>query len=71
MREPPILLYTWGDGSRGALGHGTVDREESPRLCLALLPYRLRAVACGAGTTLMRTAAGDVCACGSYSRSEL
>ena len=20
MREPPILLYTWGDGSRGALG---------------------------------------------------
>ena len=63
--EPLSLLFTWGDGHGGALGHGGVRSEVSPRLCTHLLPFKLRTAACGGGYTLVALASGEVCSCGS------
>ena len=63
--EPLSLLFTWGDGHGGALGHGGVRNEVSPRLCTLLLPFKLRTAACGGGYTLVALASGELCSCGS------
>ena len=66
VAEGPLsLLFTWGDGHGGALGHGGVRSEVSPRLCTHLLPFKLRTAACGGGYTLVALASGEVCSCGS------
>ena len=62
--EPLSLLFTWGDGHGGALGHGGVRNEVSPRLCTLLLPFKLRTAACGGGYTLVALASGELCSCG-------
>ena len=62
--EPLSLLFTWGDGHGGALGHGGVRNEVSPRLCTLLLPFKLRTTACGGGYTLVALASGELCSCG-------
>ena len=63
--EPLSLLFTWGDGHGGALGHGGVRNEVSPRLCTLLAPFKLRTAACGGGYTLVALASGELCSCGS------
>ena len=40
-------VYTWGGGSRGQLGHGTLTSEETPRLVLALDGLRIIKIAAG------------------------
>ena len=46
-------MYTWGDGSLGQLGHGSLEPERTPqRLEGALASDRVDEVACGAGHTL-------------------
>ena len=40
-------LYTWGDGSSGKLGHGSVASVASPRLVKALSSRPVLAVSCG------------------------
>ena len=40
-------VYTWGGGSRGQLGHGTLTSEEQPRLVLALDGLRIIKIAAG------------------------
>ena len=66
VEAPPLsLLFTWGDGRRGALGHGSTQNEVSPRLCARLVPLRLRTVACGGAHTMVALADGELCTCGS------
>ena len=40
-------VFTWGGGSRGQLGHGTLASEEKPRLVSALDGMRVRKIAAG------------------------
>ena len=40
-------VYTWGGGSRGQLGHGTLTNEEKPRLVMALDGMRIIKIAAG------------------------
>ena len=53
MQEHCILLtehgqvYTWGGGTRGQLGHGTVTSEDSPKLVMALDGMKIVKIAAG------------------------
>ena len=38
-------VYSWGGGSRGQLGHGTLSSESSPRLITALDGLRITKIA--------------------------
>jgi len=40
-------VYTWGGGSRGQLGHGTLASEERPRLVMALDGMKIIKIAAG------------------------
>ena len=40
-------VYSWGGGSRGQLGHGTVTSEDSPRLVMALDGMKIVKIAAG------------------------
>ena len=40
-------VYSWGGGSRGQLGHGTLASEEAPRLIMALDGMRVRKISAG------------------------
>lgn len=40
-------VYTWGGGTRGQLGHGTLSSEETPRLVMALDGLRIIKIAAG------------------------
>ena len=42
-----FLVYSWGGGSRGQLGHGTLMAEEKPRLVQALDGMRIKKIAAG------------------------
>jgi len=57
------VLYTWGFGESGALGHGGLGNETSPRPLGAFLhpdPEWVTMVACGAYHTVALTAEGHV-----------
>ena len=41
------MLFTWGDGFCGKLGHGTVDSHSSPRVVEALKGRNVLQVSCG------------------------
>ncbi|KAK0097381.1 hypothetical protein PV326_002182 [Microctonus aethiopoides] len=43
------LLYTWGKGRYGRLGHGDSDDQSKPRIVSALHDYKAVDVACGSG----------------------
>ncbi|CAD6227584.1 GSCOCG00001264001-RA-CDS [Cotesia congregata] len=43
------LLYTWGKGRYGRLGHGDSDDQTKPKLVAALQDYKAVDVACGSG----------------------
>lgn len=40
-------VYSWGGGTRGQLGHGTLTSEESPKLVMALDGMRIVKIAAG------------------------
>jgi len=40
-------VYSWGGGTRGQLGHGTLASEETPRLIMALDGMRVRKISAG------------------------
>jgi len=40
-------VYSWGGGSRGQLGHGTVTSEDSPKLVMALDGMKIVKIAAG------------------------
>lgn len=52
------VLYTWGDGSTGALGHGEMTNEPSPRLVEAFKNKTVKSVVCGACHTVCIVLAG-------------
>ncbi|XP_015113813.1 E3 ubiquitin-protein ligase HERC2 [Diachasma alloeum] len=43
------LLYTWGKGRYGRLGHGDSDDQTKPKIVAALQDYKAVDVACGSG----------------------
>ncbi|XP_011304625.1 E3 ubiquitin-protein ligase HERC2 [Fopius arisanus] len=43
------LLYTWGKGRYGRLGHGDSDDQTKPKVVAALQEYKAVDVACGSG----------------------
>ena len=55
------ILYTWGNGDKHRLGHGTTSKEYLPRPVLALreMPAVVD-VACGLGHTIALLASGEV-----------
>uniref|UniRef100_A0A0B6Z785 RCC1 domain-containing protein 1 n=1 Tax=Arion vulgaris TaxID=1028688 RepID=A0A0B6Z785_9EUPU len=53
-------VYSYGLGSRGQLGHGSVDPESSPRLLEALEGVRMRRVCAGAWHSASLSDFGDV-----------
>lgn len=45
-------LWSWGCGQNGRLGHGSTMDLKSPKLCIALLDYHIRAIGCGGAHTV-------------------
>ena len=37
-------VFSWGGGTRGQLGHGTLSSEDKPRLIMALDGMRIKKV---------------------------
>ena len=54
-------LYSWGNGDRYRLGHGTCQQEDLPRL-VSTLPKNVRVsdVACGLAHTIALSSSGEV-----------
>jgi len=46
------LLYTWGQGSYGQLGHTSKEQESTPKVVMDLMGSRILKVACGRMHTL-------------------
>eukprot|EP01017_Pseudomicrothorax_dubius_P009399 TRINITY_DN13185_c0_g1_i1.p1 TRINITY_DN13185_c0_g1~~TRINITY_DN13185_c0_g1_i1.p1 ORF type:complete len:598 (+),score=138.05 TRINITY_DN13185_c0_g1_i1:64-1857(+) len=65
------LLYTWGRGINGQLGHGSIANEEAPRQVAALKDQQVVTVACGENHTVALTKAGFVCAWGAGAHGQL
>lgn len=53
-------IYSMGTGSRGELGHGTLECEQQPRLVESLSVVKVIQVACGSWHSVALTADGDV-----------
>ena len=58
------LLFSFGCGANGRLGHGEDRDELTPRLVERLMWKKIKAVACGQNHTVLCTAEGEVFACG-------
>eukprot|EP00899_Mesostigma_viride_P002075 jgi/Mesvir1/11869/Mv00215-RA.3 len=58
--QPAALLYTWGDGDKGRLGHGKQDAHLLPHRVEELAGIPLRMVACGEDHTCALSMAGRV-----------
>lgn len=53
-------VFTWGFGSKGQLGHGGYQNEDSPRLVEALSAHRVVSIATGESLTTALTSIGGV-----------
>nr|XP_061812250.1 RCC1 domain-containing protein 1-like [Nerophis lumbriciformis] len=53
-------VYTWGLGSHGQLGHGSLSSEEQPKVVEALWGMRMRCVATGGWHTACISDGGDL-----------
>ncbi|VDK86815.1 unnamed protein product [Litomosoides sigmodontis] len=53
-------VYSMGTGSRGELGHGTVECEQQPKLVESLTPLTIIQVACGGWHSVALTDDGNV-----------
>lgn len=54
------LVYSFGTGSRGELGHGTLESEQMPKLIDVLSLIPIIEIACGAWHSVALTKDGDV-----------
>lgn len=54
------LVYTWGSGSRGQLGHGDLEPEEKPRLVETLAGMQVCCISVGAWHNAAVTSSGDL-----------
>ncbi|KAG2390971.1 PH, RCC1 and FYVE domains-containing protein [Vigna angularis] len=57
-------LFTWGDGDKGRLGHGSKEEKLVPT-CVALIEHNFCQVACGHSLTVALTTSGHVYTMGS------
>lgn len=65
-------LYSWGNGDRFRLGHGSSRQEELPRLVRTVPPQtRICDVACGLGHTVVLSRSGSVFAWGNGANGRL
>ena len=65
-------LYSWGNGDRFRLGHGSSRQEELPRLVRTIPPHtRICDVACGLGHTVVLSRSGGVFAWGNGANGRL
>ena len=46
-------LFTWGEGTKGKLGHGEDTEENQPRVVEALMGQDIRMIACAAQHTVV------------------
>ncbi|KAK3912810.1 RCC1 domain-containing protein 1 [Frankliniella fusca] len=53
-------VFTWGDGSRGQLGHGNLESEEKPRLVEALSGIQVLRISAGAWHNAVVSSSGDL-----------
>ena len=47
MVDTEGVLYTWGNGDDGRLGHGNEQEKETPRVVVALEGQRVAMLSCG------------------------
>eukprot|EP00940_MAST-03C_sp_MAST-3C-sp2_P003636 g3636.t1 len=66
-----IVLYSFGRGDRGALGHGNLEHLASPKVVEASRACGVRRVSAGVHHTLMISDAGWVFACGDNRSGQL
>eukprot|EP00824_Muranothrix_gubernata_P020693 TRINITY_DN4136_c0_g1_i1.p1 TRINITY_DN4136_c0_g1~~TRINITY_DN4136_c0_g1_i1.p1 ORF type:complete len:700 (+),score=115.76 TRINITY_DN4136_c0_g1_i1:59-2101(+) len=53
-------VFTWGDGCYGQLGHGTLERQTTPRVVEGLQGVRVAHASCGGYHVLATAVCGDV-----------
>ncbi|XP_041458233.1 uncharacterized protein LOC121410305 isoform X1 [Lytechinus variegatus] len=58
------VVYSWGEGSKGQLGHGDLDPRKVPTSVEALKGKSITRVACGAGFSVFGSDNGIVMTCG-------
>ncbi|XP_051548669.1 RCC1 domain-containing protein 1-like [Myxocyprinus asiaticus] len=56
----PGAVYTWGSGSHGQLGHGTLTSQEEPQVVEALWGVPIKAVSAGGWHSASVSAGGDL-----------
>ncbi|KAL8162783.1 hypothetical protein V2J09_014272 [Rumex salicifolius] len=67
----PRKLFTWGDGDKYRLGHGSKDSYLLPTCVSALIDYNFHKIACGYTMTVALTTSGHVFTMGSNSYGQL
>ncbi|XP_052802250.1 serine/threonine-protein kinase Nek9-like [Mya arenaria] len=61
-------VYTWGDGSKGQLGHGDLTSLAKPKLVEALTGKSITRACCGEGFSVFTSDRGIVLTCGDGSQ---
>ncbi|XP_037491420.1 PH, RCC1 and FYVE domains-containing protein 1 isoform X2 [Jatropha curcas] len=64
-------LFTWGDGDKYRLGHGSKDTYLLPTCISSLIDYNFHQIACGHTMTVALTTSGHVFAMGSTAYGQL
>ena len=64
------MVYCWGRGEFGALGHGDLKDRTLPKMLDELRGVRIADIGCGTGHTLVVSEAGDVFAWGWNSKGQ-
>lgn len=54
------MVFTWGRGINGQLGHGSILNEDSVRLVSALSAVTILDIACGESHSLALSKSGEV-----------
>ncbi|KAF5449663.1 hypothetical protein F2P56_030084 [Juglans regia] len=65
------MLFTWGDGDKGRLGHGDIEPRLLPECVAALVNENIHQVACGHNLTVVLTTSGQVYTMGSTAYGQL
>ncbi|KAG6654320.1 hypothetical protein CIPAW_05G137000 [Carya illinoinensis] len=65
------MLFTWGDGDKGRLGHGDVEPRLLPECVAALVNENIHQLACGHNLTVVLTTSGQVYTMGSTAYGQL
>ncbi|KAK6914097.1 FYVE zinc finger, partial [Dillenia turbinata] len=64
-------LFTWGDGDKNRLGHGSKDAYLLPTCVSALIDYNFHQIACGHSMTVALTTSGHVFTMGGTAYGQL